>query len=274
MKAFKKIVHSKTSYKLLLIIGSFISTIIGVHHILKSFQIEQHETINLIMGLGFLGFGIIGMFSFLDHLHAAIYKDRIEIKSLFRKRMIRKQDIISYGIGKYKGKHISGERIKIIAKNHSFKFHTSQYKSLHDFKGFVRGKKRISTAFRWEERINNALSFSFIIAAVGILVFAFFNQPANDTDDIVGLGIPVFLDKNFQIIKETENEFTFKISDYKNYTFTVDKKNTPEQMKTMKKELLVIIDDEKNAQELSKYKEKQDKITPKTMYVDEIIVLE
>ena len=96
-------------------------------------------------------------------------------------------------------------------------------------------------------------------------------------EELEALGIPVELGKSYEIIDDDGDDITFKIYEYKNYVFTIKKENAPPNIKGLKKELIVFIDQKESAQELSNYKDPVSDHpieTPKVIQADEILILD
>jgi len=276
-----RIINDTLPYKLVLIFGGVGFITFGISELL-GFRLPERQISDLIVAMLFLIVGIVCIFVYLDQRAIILSKDRIEIKSFFRKRVIFKKDITGYGVENYKldywGK---GERIRIFSKEKNIKVFTTQYKTIKDVKEFVRGKKELSTkvAFKRERIEVNIIS--------GIVILGFFcwagysinneNVTNQQKGELEGFGVPIVLGNSYEIISDNGNEITFRISEYRDYIFKVDKENTPYDLKNIKTELIVFFDNKENAQKLSNYKNSDldEQIeNPKIIYADEIIVLE
>jgi len=271
----KKIIKSKSSYNWILLIGGIFSTFIGVFIFINFNEIDNDGVPNWFLTIPFLFFGLLCFFSLLDYQYVILFKDKIEIKSFFRKRVIFKKDIIGYGIEAYEGEHTSGDRIRIISTKQNLKFHTTQFESIHEIQNFVKGKKILKNAF-FRDRIINGLA---ICLCIGILIspilFEGYFTPKINKDKITSLGIPVRFNPGMKIINEENDQITFTLNNYVNYLFIVDKKMVPSNMKTTDKELIVFIDNPANANELSgKRKHISDTANPKKIPVSRISILE
>ena len=147
-----KIIDDFLHYKLLLFLGGLGSMAVGIVHLWEYFNVPQDQLDNLLIGLPSLLFGIVSLIVLLDQRAIHLSKDRIEIKSFFRKKVILKKDITGWGIEDYKMEYISGERIRIFSKEKSLKVFTSQYKSIDDVKEFVRGKPELILMLLLDEK--------------------------------------------------------------------------------------------------------------------------
>ena len=228
---------------------------------------------NWMLGVFFLPFGLISFFKLLDFLQLKIRKDELEIISLFRKRIIPKADVLSYGIGNYKGKYVSGERIRIFCRKESYKFHTTQLESIDEIKNFVKGKEVRENAFAREE-IGNIVAILFcILIVISPVLYEKFTSPKEG--EIQAIGIPANFIEDISVVEEKGNQIKFKLEEYQGYLFVVDKSKTPNNMETTKKELVIFIEDKNYAQELSNKDLQRGNIqNPKLIPVDEITILE
>lgn len=267
------IIKNRLQSNLILSIGGIISILIGVYHLSLPGEIDKGGIQNWMLGIIFLTFGLIIICKLLDFMYLKIGKDELEIKSLFRNRIIPKDEIIEYGIENYEGKHVAGERIRLFCNNGSYKFHTSQLESIEEIKEFVKGKKIKENAFA-REKIGSLIAIPFCILLI-ISPILYDKYISTGKEELQAIGIPVTFKNDIRIIEEKGNNIKFELKEYQNYIFTVDKDKTPKDLRTTKKELIIFIDEKEYAQELSKMKlqnlkPKNTKIIP----VDEIVILE
>ncbi|NUO00056.1 MAG: hypothetical protein HUU01_05515 [Saprospiraceae bacterium] len=261
-------VKSHLPYILLISAGGAGSIIAGSYLLfINPLGIDGSGGPNWIPGLFFLPFGLWVLFSILDFLSVEVREDSIEIKSLFRRRVILKEEIEGYGIEDYEGKHFSGERIRIITATQNVKFHSTQLESLLEIKEFLKGKKVIPGAFLREKIANTA---AWVLAFVFILSPIFFSR--QDEASFVAVGIPAEMNSELILLSDEGDEITFRIKDYENYTFVVSKQKALPNLKNFTGKVLVLIDNQAYAPELSATPEGGQTIspTPKIVPVTEI----
>lgn len=281
MSEIKKI-HDTISYKLVLIFGGIGFITFGITDLLGYRGLPKEQLSDLIIALLLIMIGIISFIVFFDQREIILSKDRIEIKSYFRKRIIHKKDITGYGIGKYEVDYFGpGERIRIFSKEKSIKVFTTQYKNIEDVKEFVKGRKELSEeiAFRRESISIYLTSGLLMLMLLGWAGYSINNQAeaSASEEELDALGIPVVLGDSYEIIKDEGDQITFKILEYKGYIFKVDKENTPKDMQNITKELIVFINQKESAQELANYENSnsiKQKEKPKIIHVDEIVIFD
>ncbi len=266
MKEVSKIVKGNFLYAWLLPIGGIFFMVFGIYQLLNPFEMDNGGLPNWMLGIFFFPFGVIAFIHALDFRYLIIGKDQLEIKSLFRKRIIRKSEVMGYGVEDYEGRYVSGERIRIRTKKNSYKFHTSQFSSIEEVKQFVKGKPVQKDAFQ-KERISNTLAYLFLF--VFMLIPFTYEKCKAPTDTVVeAIGIPVKVKVDLKILEETKDELRFELKEYKDFIFTVGKNKIPENMSTTDKQLIVFIMNQEQVAALS------DKANPKTISVDNIDFLE
>lgn len=273
MKKAEIIIKNKLSSNLILSIGGIFFILIGIYLLSNPYEMDKGGIPNWMIGIFFLPFGVISIFILLDFLQLKIRPDELEIISLFRKRIIPKVDVHSYGIEDYKGKYVSGERIRIFCKKGTYKFHTTQLESIDEIKNFVKGKEIKKNAFVREE-IGNIMAILFCILIV-LSPVLYEKYTTSNEGEIQAIGIPAKFTDDMRIIDEEGSQIMFELSEYQDYLFVVDKSKIPQNMKTTKKELVIFIEDKDYAQELTnKNFHKGNTSNPKLIPVDEITILE
>lgn len=270
----KIIIRNRLSSNLLLSIGGIISILVGIYHLSYPYEIKEGSIPNWIIGIFFLPFGLVAIFTLLDTLYVVVSDDRIEIKSLFRKRIIHKKEIKGYGIKEYEAKYVKGERIRIFYGRKSCKFHTTHLESIDAIKAFLKGKKVLENAFV-RERVGNVLAI--ILLFVMIFMPLFFDgysknkKEISENEEVEIIGIPAKLNENLTIIKEEGNQIFFELDECINCLFTVNEKDIPKNMDDLN--LVVVINDDRYVSKLSG-KEKIRLDTSATIPVLEVMVLE
>lgn len=273
MKKAEVTIKNKLLSNLILSIGGILFTLIGIYLLSNPNEMDKGGLPNWILGTLFLPFGLISFFRLLDFIQLKIREDELEIISLFRKRIIPKSNIVSYGIENYKGKHVSGERIRIFCKNGSYKFHTTQLESIDEIKKFVKEKEVQSNAFVREKIGNIVAILACILLVISPVLYEKFTS--SKEGEIQAIGIPANFNKDINIVEEKGSEIKFELEEYQGYLFIVDKSKTPQNMKTTKKELVIFIEDKDYAQELTnKETHKNNTPNPRLIPVDEITILE
>lgn len=268
MKETDLIIKSKAIYSWGLPIGGLIFMIIGIYQLVTPFEMDKGGLPNWMLAIFFLPLGILTIFSSLDFRYLIIRKKELEIKSFFRKRIIRKEEITGVAVEKYEGDMVSGERIRIFTKKNSYKFHTSQFKSIAEIKQFVQKKPFQKNGFR-REQILNIIGFVFTFAMIASpVIYKKYTAPKEEIVPVDGIGIPVKMDIDLKILEESEAELKFELKAYKGFIFTVNKKHIPKNMVTIDKELIVFIMNSEQVEALS------NKQNPKNILVDGIEILE
>jgi hypothetical protein len=163
------------SYVVTMIIGMFASTLIGIHFLKNFIEIDDGKYTDMIMGGIFLTFGVVVLFTLLDNFGVIIYRDRIEIKSLFRRRIIFRAEIIGFGKKKFRGKYLSGEKLIVVSNKKKFTFTSTQLESLVELDRFLTGKRKLNDAFKGEMIIENIIWILIVGAAIGIIIFGLLN---------------------------------------------------------------------------------------------------
>lgn len=164
MEKIEFLLRSRLSYILLMSTGGLGSIIVGLN------LLFTQEGFFLILGGFFLVFGLGGLIHLLDSLYVVIREDEIEIKSVFRKRITKRDDIYGYGIGKFKIKYSEGERIRLFTENGNIKFHTKQFVSIQKIKDIVKGLQPVPDPFR-KERIEMQW---YLALLWGVIIYSFF----------------------------------------------------------------------------------------------------
>lgn len=263
-----KKIKSHLPYILLISTGGGGCILLGCYLLfIAPFALDASGVPQWFLGLFFLPFGLWALFSLLDFLSIEVREDSIEIKSIFRRRVILKEAIEGYGIEDYEGKHFKGERIRIITATQSIKFHSTQLESLLEIKRFLKGKKIIPGAFI-KERIADTtmLVLAFVLAFIPI----FFEMQKKES--LAAIGIPAEMNSELILLSDENNKITFRIKDYENYTFVVPKQNALPNLKNFTGKVFVLIDNPADAQELSAAKQGDKTIskTPTTIPVAEV----
>lgn len=279
------VIKNKLLSNLILLLGGFLFILFGILLLLNPFAMDKGGVPNWSLGIIFLPFGLVSIFKLLDSLYLVIGVNRIEVKSIFRKRIILKEEIVSYGIEEYQGKHVSGERIRLFLREGSYKFHTTQLQSIEELKTFVQGIKVETNAFAREDIGNIIAVLLFIGFTIGPALYHKFaatnseqlmqREQIEQTGELEAIGIPAKFKSDIRIIEEEGENLKFEIKRYQNYIFEVKKGKIPKNFKTIDKQLVIFIDNKEYAQELSN---KETKILrfekPRIIPVDEIQVLE
>ena len=258
---------------MILSIGGIFFILIGIYLLSNPYEMDKGGIPNWMIGIFFLPFGLISIFMLLDFIQLKVREDELEIISLFRKRIIPKSEVISFGIENYKGKYVSGERIRIFCEKGNYKFHTTQLESIDEIKIFVKGKEIKKNAFVREE-IGNIVAIIFCILIV-LSPVLYKKYITSDEGEIQAIGIPAKFTEDMRIIDEEGSQIKFELSEYQDYLFVVDKNKTPQNMKKTKKELVIFIEEKDYAQELTNKDFRKDNTSyPKLIPVDEITILE
>ncbi len=267
------IIKNQKSYNGVIIVGCVFSLMISMMMLSDPTTMDKGGLPYGFMGWGFLIFGIFGLLNLADDLWVMIYHDRIEKKSLFRKRVILKKDIRGYGKEAYAGKYLSGNRIRIFGKNKSFKFHTSQLETIRPIEDFVRGSKVKKNAFRIEQ-ITEVVAYVVILALLfSPLIYEKYFSAPTAVEKVDSIGIPVFYKKDIKIIKDENNVLTFKLQEYHDFVFQVNKDDIPNKMEEITEELLLMIYNKNYAQLVSGKRDVKTNNPVMEIPIDEIIVL-
>ncbi|MFK8105438.1 MAG: hypothetical protein AB8G15_23195 [Saprospiraceae bacterium] len=167
MKASGIRLENNKSYQAVLSIGGICTILIGGYHLFGFAPPGEDFFPNWLLGLLFLGFGITAWISLLDQMHTTVFEDRIVIKSLFRKRVFLKKDIIGYGLEHYKSRSKQRQRIMIIARGQSCKFLTEQVSDISSVKRFLRDQQVLPNAFRQDNLryliVSVVLALAFLV---------------------------------------------------------------------------------------------------------------
>ncbi len=241
--------ENKKSYQALLSIGGALAMLVGGYH-LFGFAPQGNDFFpNWLLGLLFLGFGTTAWISLLDQIHTTVFEDRIVIKSLFRKRVILKKEIVGYGLEDYEHNSKQRQRIMIIAKGQRCKFITEQVADISAVKRFLKGQEVLPNAFYRDNLLQGiVIGLVALTFVVPIALSIFYENPSVPT----GEGRVVFETPiDLTIVSEEEDELRFALEGYEAYLFTVSKANLFVGFKAARQRLILVFEDQALAERIT-----------------------
>lgn len=202
---------------LVLLIGGIASTSTGGYLLFISFQQEFIQIIPFFLCLCFFTFGLSALINLLDSWFLKISDQKIVIGSIFRKREIERNQILSFSEENYKRKYLSGKRLKIFSKDEKSTIFYDYHKGYRYIKDFVKHKDLRKNGFRREHKLNDLFTDIFIVLICSILFSVYFFCGTDEKEEMSY--IQVYLLEEMKIGKKS---MSFQSQKYPKFKFIAD----------------------------------------------------
>lgn len=128
----------KNSSKILLVLGVFLCLVIAASTCAKIFISTGIHTIELLTFLGFIGFGLAGVFQLCCPIQFHFFKNKIIKKRGWFEKIYLREEIQGYHLGRFNTKYRKGESLTIKTIKGSFSINADTHTEFEAVKKWVR----------------------------------------------------------------------------------------------------------------------------------------